>query len=179
MGDLSSQTRGRTHCPKVKSGASPNHWTAREFPCCYNSMTFSEPRVIPGQGIYQLYCSEQVEAGAGTHLCKGPQQRRPMKPHGETGFTKKHKEPLSVGKLGPSPGIPENPLRTLGLLAHLPPILLPDFVQEYSFLEQQPPASTSTSQHPQPWASAIFTFHFLLFHPLLLAAQIPPQMYSF
>ena len=102
-----------------------------------------------------------------------------MKPHRETGFTKKHEEPLSVSKLGPSPGTPENPLRTLGLLAHLPPTLLPDFAQEYSFLEQQPPASTPTSQHPQPWASAIFTFHFLLFHPLLLVAQIPPQMYSF
>ena len=85
----------------VKAG-SPNHWAAREFPCCYNSTAFSEPRVIPGQGVHQLYCSDQAKAGAGTGLCKG---RTAEEAHEailrDWFYLVKDEEPLSVSKLGP------------------------------------------------------------------------------
>lgn len=68
--DLSSQL-GESRRPAVKSSASPNPLDCEEFPCCYNSTAFSEPRVIPAQGVHQLYCSDQAKAGAGAGLCKG------------------------------------------------------------------------------------------------------------
>ena len=142
----------------MKSSASPNHSTARGLPCCYNSVAFSEPRVIPGQGVYQLYCSDQAEAGAGTDLCKG---RTAEEAHEATlrdwFYLEKDEEPLSVSKLGPLPDTPQNPLQRLGLLAHLPPTLLPDSVQGHPFLEQQPPASTPV--FPAPPTLRLCHFH--------------------